>query len=53
MGPALVPLKDDVDLKTFKERHGGAVTFSLAELDDKAWKAMTGMSATMRPAGKK
>lgn len=49
MGPALVPLKDDADLATFKKRHGGKATFKLGELDDATWEAITGKKATMRP----
>ena len=52
MGPALVPLKDDADLKTFTERHGAKTTFKLAELTDDAWKAITGKSPVMRPKKK-
>lgn len=52
MGPALVPLKDDADLATFKKRHGGKTTFKLAELDDAKWEAITGKKATMRPPKK-
>jgi copper chaperone NosL len=50
MGPALVALKDAPDLKTFKERHGGKTTFSLATLDDAAWEAIRGKKPPMRPS---
>ena len=53
MGPALVPLRNEADEQTFEARHGGQVTFRLAELDDEKWKAITGKAATMRPPGKK
>jgi nitrous oxide reductase accessory protein NosL len=44
MGPALVPLKDDAHLATFKKRHGGAHTFSLKNLTDEEFRAITGKS---------
>ena len=53
MGPALVPLKDSEDLKTFMKRHGGKTTFRLTGLDDERWEAITGKSATMGPRSKK
>lgn len=49
MGPALVPLKDDADLRTFEKRHGGKTRFRLADMDDAKWKAIMGKDATMRP----
>lgn len=45
MGPAIVPLKDDADLKTFRERHGGKVTFRLSELNPSSWPKLTGKPA--------
>jgi nitrous oxide reductase accessory protein NosL len=45
MGPALVPLKDEKSLEAFQERHGGRVTFRLADLDDAKWEAITGKKA--------
>jgi nitrous oxide reductase accessory protein NosL len=45
MGPALVPVKDEEALEAFKRRHGGTVTFRLADLDDEKWEAITGKKA--------
>ncbi len=45
MGPAIVPLKDDADLKTFRQRHGGKVTFRLSELTVASWPKLTGKPA--------
>jgi nitrous oxide reductase accessory protein NosL len=45
MGPALVPLKDEKSLEAFRGRHGGRVTFRLADLDDSKWEAVTGRKA--------
>lgn len=45
MGPALVPVRDDQALAVFRERHGGTVTFRLADLDDEKWEAITGKKA--------
>jgi copper chaperone NosL len=53
MGPALVPLASEEDQATFMERHGGAKTFTLGELDDVLWETITGKKATMKPGGKK
>jgi copper chaperone NosL len=53
MGPALVPLKNDADLATFKKRHGGKTVFRLGELTDATFKAITGKDVTKRPPKKK
>ncbi len=45
MGPALVPLETEADVRTFKQRHGGKTAFRLAEMDDARWKAITGKNA--------
>jgi nitrous oxide reductase accessory protein NosL len=45
MGPALVPLRNDADVRTFSDRHGGKATFRLADMDDARWEAMTGRKA--------
>jgi len=45
MGPMIVPLADAAVAAKFKERHGGTRTFSLDELDDAGWEAMTGRKA--------
>ena len=42
MGPALVPVQDAGALEAFKQRHGGRVTFRLADLNDEKWKSITG-----------
>jgi nitrous oxide reductase accessory protein NosL len=42
MGPMIVPLLGDEALLTFKERHGGSITFRLGELNASKWEAMTG-----------
>jgi nitrous oxide reductase accessory protein NosL len=49
MGPAIVPLANDTDETSFRERHGGKVTFGLAELDDAKWEALTGRKALPGP----
>lgn len=45
MGPALVPLADEVSVEKFRQRHGGKATFELAELDDGLWQQLTGKKA--------
>lgn len=45
MGPALVPLKGEKDLKVFMQRHGGKKQFRLHELNDDSWYAITGKKA--------
>jgi copper chaperone NosL len=45
MGPALVPVGNDRDLEVFRQRHGGKVTFRLADLDDGKWESITGKKA--------
>jgi nitrous oxide reductase accessory protein NosL len=45
MGPALVPVKDEEALEAFLRRHGGRITFRLADLDDERWEAITGKKA--------
>lgn len=45
MGPALVPLKSEEDVRTFNDRHGGTATFRLAGMDDARWEAVTGRKA--------
>jgi len=45
MGSALVPLKDEVSLKVFKQRHGGKTTFRLKEMNDARWYTITGKKA--------
>lgn len=42
MGPALVPVLDEQDLEAFLRRHGGRITFRMAELDDLKWETITG-----------
>ena len=42
MGPALVPLKSEPHLDTFKTRHGAKAVFRLSELTDANWKQLTG-----------
>jgi nitrous oxide reductase accessory protein NosL len=42
MGPALVPLRSQADVETFRARHGGRTTFRMSELDDDRWQAITG-----------
>lgn len=42
MGPALVPLRDQADVATFRARHGGTTVFRLGELDDRRWQEITG-----------
>jgi nitrous oxide reductase accessory protein NosL len=49
MGPALVPLRNDADVRTFNERHGGKTTFRLADMDDARWEATTGRKALPAP----
>jgi len=49
MGPALVPLKDEADLKVFQERHGGKHLFRLGELDDQRWASIIGERVKARP----
>lgn len=44
MGPAIVPLASEDDVRTFRERHGGRATFRLGELDDARFEALTGKS---------
>jgi len=51
MGPMIVPLADAATAKKFKERHGGAKTFSLTELDVAMWQAMHDKKAA--PHGKR
>jgi copper chaperone NosL len=53
MGPALVPLAGEEDQATFIQRHGGARTFTLGELDDALWEAITGKKAAMKPGGER
>jgi len=38
MGKAIVPVLGDEGLESFKKRHGGKITFKLAELTDDLWK---------------
>jgi nitrous oxide reductase accessory protein NosL len=45
MGPALVPLRDNLSLQTFIRRHGGRDTFLLDDLTDERWFAITGKKA--------
>ena len=45
MGPALVPLRGEEDVRTFTDRHGGKTTFRLADMDDARWEAVTGKKA--------
>jgi copper chaperone NosL len=45
MGPAIVPLKDDADLETFRKRHGGKSTFRLDQLSAASWSKLTGKPA--------
>lgn len=40
MGPMLVPLASEEDVKTFTERHGGEAPFRLSELDETSWKGL-------------
>ena len=42
MGPALVPLKNAEDVATFKKRHGGKSTFTMADMNDDLWRKITG-----------
>lgn len=42
MGPAIVPLKTEKDVSSFKKRHNGKVTFKLSEMNDELWKNITG-----------
>jgi nitrous oxide reductase accessory protein NosL len=42
MGPALVPVMDELHLKAFKKRHGGNTQVLLKELTDDRWYEMTG-----------
>jgi len=42
MGPALVPLKSEIDVEAFKKRHGGKTVFHLTDLTDDKWKEITG-----------
>jgi nitrous oxide reductase accessory protein NosL len=42
MGPALVPVKNEADMTTFKNRHGGKTSFRLDEMNDERWKTITG-----------
>jgi copper chaperone NosL len=37
MGPAIVALKDERQLVTFKKRHGGKIVFTFDQLDDALW----------------
>jgi nitrous oxide reductase accessory protein NosL len=48
MGPALVPLRSEQDVETFRERHGGKTVFRLGDLDDATFRAITGKSAVPR-----
>ncbi|RJO68584.1 MAG: hypothetical protein C4523_07510 [Myxococcales bacterium] len=50
MGPALVPLKNAADVETFEKRHGGKATFTLSEMDDAKWEAITGKKAVPETA---
>lgn len=45
MGPALVPLRSEEDVATFRARHGGTKTFRLGGLDDTSFEALTGKRA--------
>lgn len=45
MGPALVPVKGEKALETFKRRHCGKTVFRLDELTDARWTAITGRNA--------
>jgi nitrous oxide reductase accessory protein NosL len=45
MGPALVPLRSEADVETFRKRHGGKTVFRLGDLDDERWRAITGKPA--------
>ena len=46
MGPMLVPLADEADIATFRERHGGTRVFRLDDLDGDRWEALLGRKAT-------
>ena len=50
MGRALVPLRDDADVAVFRRRHGGDVVFTLDELNDARFNAITGKEAARWPA---
>jgi nitrous oxide reductase accessory protein NosL len=45
MGPALVPVKGEKALETFKRRHGFQTVFLLEELDPEKWFTITGRKA--------
>jgi len=47
MGPALVPILDEGQLKVFKKRHGGKAVFRLGEMTDEKWQALTGKKAAL------
>ena len=48
MGPALVPVKDEAALQSFKGRHGGKTTFRLEEMNDEKWLQITGKHAVKK-----
>ena len=48
MGPAIVAVADAGQLAVFKKRHGGKVTFRLAEVTDDLWMAITGKTILPR-----
>ena len=45
MGPTLVPVKDEVQLKVFKQRHGAQTVFRMSDLDDALWLKIKGKKA--------
>jgi nitrous oxide reductase accessory protein NosL len=45
MGPALVPVRNERELDVFRQRHGGTISFRLADLDDDKWESITGKKA--------
>lgn len=45
MGPALVPLKNELGLEVFKKRHGAKAVFRLSEMTDEKWQQLTGKKA--------
>jgi nitrous oxide reductase accessory protein NosL len=53
MGPALVPVKAESEVRTFRDRHGGTTTFRLDDLDDARFEAITGKKAVSRGIGER
>ena len=49
MGPAPVPLKTEGEAAAFQRRHGGRLTFRLADMTDTLWEAITGKKAVPDP----